>query len=159
MRPTQQTRPRCTVRRERGIAMVEFAVGTPLIFLLLYAICEFGNVYAQYSTLADASRSADRYLASNALLGSTGVVNLSGTLVQAAQNLAVFGNIVGNGAPVLPGLTTGEVTIAVDASNNVSVAVAYPYQSLFGGTLPDFIDSGSTNTNFTLTVYTSMVAL
>jgi Flp pilus assembly protein TadG len=129
--------------------MVEFAIGMPIVFFLWFATCELGNALVQYATLADAARDADRYLVSNALLGSTGVVNLSPTLTQAAQYLVVYGNTNGTGATLLPGLATGQVTIAVDASNNVSVAVAYPYQSLFGDTL----------TGATLTVFTSMVAL
>jgi Flp pilus assembly protein TadG len=160
MTPNRKTTPQLTAHRERGLAMVEFVVGTPLLFLLLYAICEFGNLYVQFSTLADASRNADRYLASNALLGSTGVVDLSATLTQAAQNLVVYGNVGGTGTPVLPALAPGQVTIAVDASNNVSVSVQYPYQSLFGGAVPWFITPGSIDTGaITLNVYTSMVAL
>lgn len=159
MTPRHELRPQFTARRERGIAMVEFVVGTPVLFLLLYATCEFGNVFVQYSTLADAARNADRYLASNALLGSTGVVNLSPALTTAAQNLVVYGNAPGTGAPLLPGLAPGQVAVAVDTSNNVSVTVAYPYESLFGGTLPMFVNGGSIDTNFTLTVFTTMAAL
>jgi Flp pilus assembly protein TadG len=155
----QRTRAHPPADRQRGVAMVEFVVGSPLLFLLLYAICELGNAYVQFSVLADTARDADRYLASNALLGSTGVVNLSPALAAAAQNLVVYGNVNGAGTPLLPQLAPGQVTVAVDASNNVSVSVAYPYQSLFGGTLPLFVNDNSLNTNFTLNVYTSMVAL
>jgi Flp pilus assembly protein TadG len=140
--------------------MVEFVVGTPLLLLLFYGICEFGNAFVQYSALADAARDADRYLAGNALLGSTGVVNLSPALVAATQNLVVFGNTAGGGAPLLPGLTTGQVTVAVDASNNVSVNVAYPYESLFGGVVPFFVKGGSIDTAaLTFHAYTTMAAL
>jgi Flp pilus assembly protein TadG len=140
--------------------MVEFVVGTPLLLFLFYSICEFGNLFVEYSALTDAARDADRYLASNALLGSTGVVNLSPALTAATQNLVVFGNAAGTGTPLLPGLTTGQVTIAADASNNVSVSVAYPYQSLFGGVVPFFVNAGSIDTAaLTLNAYTTMVAL
>ncbi len=145
---------------QRGVAMVEFVVGTPLLFLLLYGICELGNAFVQYSVLTDAARDAARYLASNALLGSTGVVNLSATVTVATRNLVVYGNTVGAGAPLLPGLTAGQVAIAADASNNVSVSVAYPYRSLFGGTLPLFVNGGSINTgDLTLYAYTSILGL
>ncbi len=151
---------RAPVSRQRGVAMVEFVIGAPLLLLLLYVTAELGRVLVQYSMLADAARDADRYLASNALLGASGVVSLSGTITGAARNLAVYGNAAGAGAPILPGLSTGQVTIGSDASNDVSVSVAYPYQSLFGGTIPDFLDSGSISTGaVTLRVYTSMRAL
>jgi Flp pilus assembly protein TadG len=159
-KPQPHARPQRWARRERGLAMVEFVVGTPVIFLLLFATCELGNALVQYSELADAARNADRYLAANALLGSTGVVELSANLTTATQNLVVYGNTAGTGAPLLPGLAPGQVTLAVDAYNNVSVAVAYPYESLFGGTIPDFVDSGSIDSGaWVLTVFTSMAAL
>ncbi len=140
--------------------MVEFAVGAPLLLLLMYGITELGWALANYSVLADAARNADRYLASNALLGSTGVVNLSNNLVNAAQNLAVYGNAAGTGAPLLPQLATGQVTVASDASNNVSVSIAYPYQSIVGGAIPLFFTNGSIDTgNIILNVYTTMRAL
>jgi Flp pilus assembly protein TadG len=160
MRTGRQPKRHGPARSQRGVAMVEFVVGTPLLLLLFYAICEFGNLFVQYSALTDAARDADRYLASNALLGSTGVVNLSPGLVTATQNLVVFGNTAGAGTPLLPGLTTGQVTVAVDASNNVSVHVAYPYQSLFGGLVPFFVNRGALDTAaLTLNAYSTTVAL
>lgn len=160
MSATHRTAPHAPARRQLGVAMVEFVVGLPLLLLLLYGTCELGNLLVQFSVLADAARDADRYLASNALLGSSGVVNLSPALTTAAQNLAVYGNAAGTGTPLLPQLAPGQVTIAVDPSNNVSVSVVYPYQSLFGGTLPFFVNGGSLDTGaMTLNAYTSMAAL
>ena len=150
----------CSPARQRGTAMVEFVIGAPLLLFLLYCLVELGRAFVQFSLLADAARDADRYLASNALLGSTGVVNISGSVSSAAQNLVVYGNAAGSGTPLLPGLSAGQVTIASDASNDVSISVAYPYQSLFGGTIPLFFTSGSISTGaMTLNVYTSMRAL
>src|ERR1700693_3433237 len=99
-------------RRQRGVAMVEFVVGAPILLLLLYSVTEVGEIFVQASMLADAARDADRYLASRALLGSTGVVNLSGPVIAAAQNLAVYGNIIGAGRPLLPDLAPSQVAIA-----------------------------------------------
>jgi len=146
--------------RQRGTAMAEFVIGAPLLMLLLYCVVELGRAFVQFSLLADAARDADRYLASNALQGSTGVVNISGSVSSGARNLAVYGNAAGSGTPLLPGLSVSQVTVASDASNDVSISVAYPYQSLFGGTIPKFFTSGSISTSaMTLNVYTSMRAL
>jgi len=140
--------------------MAEFVIGVPILLFLLYCVVELGRAFVQFSLLADAARDADRYLASNALLGSTGVVNISAAMSTAAKNLVVYGNPAGTGSPLLPGLATGQVTVANDASNDVSISVAYPYQSLFGGSIPKFFTSGSIGTGaMTLTVYTSMRAL
>jgi Flp pilus assembly protein TadG len=155
----QSTRQRSGARCQRGVAMVEFVVGAPILLLLLYGITELGEMFLQSSMLADAARNADRYLASNALVGSSGAVNLSASLVTAAQNLVVYGNVPGTGTPLLPALDPTQVTIAADASNNISVSVAYPYQSLFGGAIPLFFTDGSISTVGTLNAYTSMVAL
>jgi Flp pilus assembly protein TadG len=139
--------------------MVEFVLGAPILLLLLYGITELGQMFVESSMLADAARNADRYLASNAIVGSSGVVNLSAPLVTAAQNLVVYGNVLGAGTPLLPALAAPQVTIASDASNNISVSVAYPYQSLFGGAIPLFFTAGSISTVGTLNAYTSMLAL
>ena len=160
MSAARPTRRVLNGRRQRGVAMVEFVIGAPILLLLLYGVTEVGEILLQNSMLADAARNADRYLASNALLGSSGVVNLSAPLISAAQNLAVYGNAGGAGTPLLPDLATSEVTIASDASNNISVTIAYPYESLFGGAIPLFFTTGAINTGgLTLNAYTSMLAL
>jgi Flp pilus assembly protein TadG len=146
--------------RQHGTAMAEFVIGTPLLMFFIYCVVELGRAFVQFSMLADAARDADRYLASKAISDSTGVVNISGSVSGSAKNLAVYGNAAGSGTPLLPGLSVSQVTIASDANNNVSIGVAYPYQSLFGGTIPNFFNSGSISTGaMTLNVYTSMRAL
>jgi len=140
--------------------MVEMAVVSPLLLFFLYAIAEFGNMLYQYSLLADAARDADRYLGSNAISTDQGIAVISSTLVTATQNLVVYGNTAGSGSPLLPGLAVGQVTVATQTdaggATDVTVSVAYPYQSLLGGTLPNFVSSGSVNTALTLNVFTSM---
>ncbi|MGH9645052.1 MAG: TadE/TadG family type IV pilus assembly protein [Terriglobales bacterium] len=134
-------------RRQRGLAMVEFVISAPILLFILYCVVEMGEVLLQSSILADSARNADRYLARNALLGTTGVVNISGAVQGAAQNLAVYGNPAGIGAPVVPGLTPAAVTIAVDASNRVSVNIAHVYVSIVGGSIPLFFRNGAINTS------------
>jgi Flp pilus assembly protein TadG len=156
-------------RRQQGLAMVEFAISVPLLLFLLFAITEFGNVLYQYALLADAVRDADRYLAAQASVknGTTGVIAIDSTLTAQTQNLVVYGNINGDNAgtvaPLLPGLAVGQVSVTsqADASgaSEVTVSVAYPYRSLFGGAIPRFMSPGSLGTAFTLRAYTSMFAL
>lgn len=145
--------------RQRGLAMVEFAVCAPLLLLLLYAIAEFGNMLYEYALLADAARNADRYLAAKAYIDNTGAVNIS-SATSPAQNLVVYGNTGGTGSPLLPGLAVGQVTVATQTdaggATDVTVSVAYPYQSLVGGSIPNFVSSGTVNTALTLNVFTSM---
>jgi Flp pilus assembly protein TadG len=134
-------------RRQRGLAMVEFVIGAPILLLILYCAVEIGEVVLQESILADSARNADRYLARNALLGSTGVVNISAALATATRNLAVYGNTAGFGAPLVPGLTPAAVTINVDGANHVSVNIAHLYESIVGGSIPLFYANGAINTS------------
>ncbi|MBS0417239.1 MAG: pilus assembly protein [Proteobacteria bacterium] len=148
------------MRSQRGTAMAEFVIGAPILLLLLYAVVELGRALVQFSLLTDATRDAGRFLASKALQGTTGVVNVSGADSGSARNLVVFGNPGGTGTPLLPGLNVGQVTISSDASNNVAISVNYPYQSLFGGSIPRFVGSGSISTgSMTLHAYTAVRAL
>jgi Flp pilus assembly protein TadG len=145
---------------QRGAATAEFVIGTPILLFVLYCVVEFGRAFVQYSLLADAVRDADRFLAAKAISDSTGLVNISGTVSGQTQNLVVYGNAAGTGSPLLSNLTTSQVTVSSDTNNNVSVTVVYPYQSLFGGSIPYFYKSGSTSAgSFNFNVYTSMRAL
>ncbi len=139
---------------QRGLAMAEFAISAPVMFVLLLAVTELGRAFYQYNQLVSSARDAARYLANKALLGSSGVVSIAATDSTAAKYLAVYGNAAGSGSPLLPNLSTGQVTITSDASNNVSVSIAYPYQTMFGGRIGSVSTAG-----MTLHAYTSMRAL
>ncbi len=149
-------------RRQRGVAMVEFAVGVPVLLLLLFVTVEVGRFLNQYSILSNAVRDASRYVAGTAIQGTTGLIVQGpawNALVVQAQNLAVYGNLSGAGTPLLPGLSVADVTVSADTvGNNVTVAATYPYQGLFGGSLPDFM-GGSLSTAWTLNIATTMKAL
>jgi len=81
------------------------------------------------------------------------------TLAAQGKYLAAYGNIAGTGTALLPSLSISQITVAQDATNNnVTVTAAYPYKSLFGAAMPNFM-GGSIATNFTLTIATSMRAL
>jgi hypothetical protein len=47
--------------RQRGQAMVEFALVAPVFFLLLFAVIEGGRFILYYETLANATREGARY--------------------------------------------------------------------------------------------------
>src|SRR5690349_5703511 len=125
-------------RSERGIAIVEFAVAAPLLLLLLLATAELGRMLSQYDTLNKAVRDGARYLAGNALQGTTGVVVITPTLQTATVNLVVTGNTAGTGGALLPGLAASNVTVSSLASGYVSVAATYSYVPMVGARLPTF---------------------
>lgn len=111
--------------------MIEFVIVLPLCLMLMLATAEFGRAFMNYNTLTQSVRDGVRFAASNALLGSTGNVVINATVRGQAQNLVVYGNTAGTGSPALPGLTTGDVTVADAGTGNISVSVAYPYSSIF----------------------------
>lgn len=149
-------------RRQTGLAMLEFAISLPVLLLLLFGTAEFGHFMTQYSTLNESVRDAARYVAGAALDGTDGLLvtgSAWNSLVTQGQNLAVYGNAGGTGTALLPSLNVGQVTITEDTvNNNITVVAAYPYQALFGATMPNFM-GGTIGTTFTLTISTSMRAL
>lgn len=101
-------RPR--LRRQRGVALVEFALVLPLLLLLVFGITEFSRALFEYDTLAKATRDAARYLTTTA----PGDPTARGV----ATCLAVYGSTTCGGTPLAPGLTTAMVRIcdSADAS-------------------------------------------
>jgi len=89
-------------RDERGIQLVELAIVVPIFVILFAATAEFGRYFYEYTTLAKASRAGARYLATAAVKSAEDTT---------AKNIVVYGNPAGTGSPVLPGLTTTNVTI------------------------------------------------
>lgn len=121
----------------RGIAVIEFMITLPMLLLLLFATAEIGRALVQYSLLTDSVRNSARFIAGQALNGSTGTVSISTQLQTQGKNLVVYGSTVA-GTTILPGLAVGQVTIGDAGGGNISVAAVYPYTSILGDTLPTF---------------------
>jgi Flp pilus assembly protein TadG len=122
--------------RVRGIAAVEFVVTAPFLLLLLVAGAEIGRAFVQYQTLSYSVRQSARYASENSINGTTGVVNLSILTITRAQNLAVYGNILGTGTAKLPGYQTGQVQVVNAGGDNIQVTATYPYQPMIGPVFP-----------------------
>jgi Flp pilus assembly protein TadG len=87
---------------QRGVAAVELALLMVVLLPLTFGITEYGRAMYQYNTLVKNARDAVRYLSEQA----PGAANHA-----AAKCIAVYGN-TGCTAPVLlPGLTTGMVSV------------------------------------------------
>lgn len=145
-------------RRERGLAAVEFAILLPLVLLIMLATAELGRALYQYNTLTKATRDGARYLSGVVLNSTTGVINLDAGKVADARNLVIYGNPVGTGTPLLPGLAPGQITIAAPDTLHVRVQAAYPYQPMFAS-LPGFGLMADIGTAWTLTATVTMRAL
>ena len=145
--------------RQRAAAVVETVVVSPLLLFLILLTAEVTNAFVDHNTLTKSTRNAARYVASNAALGTTGVVLLTATVVGETQNLAAFGNTAGTGTPVLPGLAPGNVQVLDIGNNRVQVTATYPYTGLLGGTLPAFGFGGDPSLVMNLQATVTMRAL
>jgi Flp pilus assembly protein TadG len=146
-------------RNCRGVATIEMAIVLPLLLLLLTATVEIGRLLAEYDALTKSVRDAARYLASNAALGTTGVVSITPAVQTATQNLVVSGNVNGTGGPLLTGLVAGNVTVSNAGGGYVSVSVSYTYRPLLGATLPTFGNGPRPNFGLPLNATVVMRAL
>lgn len=145
--------------RQRGLAMVEFAITLPLLLLLLLATAEFGRLISQYDTLTKAVRDGARYAASTASQGATGLVSITPQVQTAVANLVATGNINGSGSALLPGLVPTDVTVSDAGNGYVSVSASYTYEPIVGAALPTFGIGGPISLSFTLNAGAVMRAL
>jgi Flp pilus assembly protein TadG len=86
-------------RKQKGVALVEFALILPFLLVLSIITFEFGRAIWQYNTLTNSVRDAARYLS----------LQTPGTKIAQARNLMVYGNLGGTGTPLAMGLSTSHV--------------------------------------------------
>jgi Flp pilus assembly protein TadG len=88
-------------KRQKGVAIVEFALVLPFLLLLTFITTEYGRAIWQYNTVTKSVRDAARYLSTQQ----------PGTHITQARNLAVYGNLAGTGTPLALGLTLANVPV------------------------------------------------
>lgn len=124
--------------KQRGTAMIEFAITLPVLLVLMLFTTELGELISQYDTLTKAVRDGARYAASTAANGSTGLVFVSPQIQTAVANLVATGNINGTGGALLPGLSASNVTVSDAGNGYVSVSATYVYTPMLGPSIPSF---------------------
>ena len=102
------------LKKEKGQAVVEFALALPLLLLLLCGVLDFGWIYANQYSVENAAYTAARYAAFNAAYTANTQL-ISETSEKAKSNLR-----------------DGEkATVNVElGSKSVSVTVTYPVKTL-----------------------------
>jgi Flp pilus assembly protein TadG len=150
-------------KKQRGIAMVEFAIAVPVLLLLMLASAEAGKWLYEYNTLHKAVRDGVRYLAQAAIEGTTGVIDITPAKRDATRNVVIYGNPGGTGHPVLHGLSTGQITVtAVDGVHvqvQVGAGTPYNYVPIFASGIPTFSGGGNLDFNIDMTASATMRAL
>jgi len=157
---------RRSAARQRGLAVTELALVTPVLLVTMLIAAEFTRVFYEYNTLTKSVRDAARFLAEDAYDGA-GVYEIDSTTIERATNLAVTGELVG-GTPLLDGLSATDIEIDTNGAHkgaaplvreHVQVTGSYEFQPLAPviagiGFLP--ADVGM---NFTLVASSTMRAL
>lgn len=145
--------------KQRGLASVEFAIGTMVILVLMLVAAEIGRIYYSYNTLTKAVRSGSRYLSTQAM-NSASVVDLTGYKKRKTRNLVVNGNPGGSGSSLLEGLTTNDISISHYQSNEaisqyVQVSATFQFQPMLG-TIPGLGIGGDHDFAFTMNASSTM---
>lgn len=97
-------------KRQRGAALVEFAILLPVLLTLFGGMVELGHAIYQYETLTKSARNAARYLSQFSPLDAN-------YPIASAQCLAVYGNTGCTGSPLVPNLSASNVVVC-DRSNS-----------------------------------------
>jgi hypothetical protein len=88
-----------TRNRQKGVALIEFALVLPFMLVLTFIVTEYSRALYQYNTLTKSVRDASRFLS----------LQQPGEGATAAKNLVVYGNPAGSGTPLAIGLTLSQV--------------------------------------------------
>ena len=128
------------IRRQpaKGLAIIDMAIILPILILLTLAAGEFGRAFIQYSRLSHRVQSAARFVAENALQGTTGVALLTATVHTQARNLVVYGTPSVGTTPAVPGLSPDDVVVTVTPEGVISVSINYAYKPVIGEVFPAF---------------------
>ena len=145
--------------KQRGVAMVEMVIVTPLLLLLVLGVAEMGKALMQYNTLNKSLRDAARLVAGSALLGTTGTVQIDDALAGDARNLAVYGNVLGTGSPRLPLLSADQISVTPAANNMIVVQANYPYEPIVGPVFRTIGNGNEFSLSWTMTAVVTMRAL
>lgn len=85
---------------ERGATLVEFAIAASVFLISMFAVIEFGRALWVHNALADAARRGARY-----------AVLHSADDVESVRNVVVYGDADGGDKPLIPNLTTENVSV------------------------------------------------
>jgi Flp pilus assembly protein TadG len=127
--------------RERGNALIEFALSFFLLFAVFSGIFQFAYSFYVYNALVTAVREGARYASLKPYDSTT--TTPSSTFQTAVQNMVVYGdaNPVQGAAPVVAGLAAGNVAVVptgsgtgtLTAPTQMSVSITnFRVDSVFG---------------------------
>lgn len=125
-------------RDTAGTAVVEFALGLPVLLLLVFGIVEVGRAYQQANAI-------ERGLRAAALFAARTNLPLSSQDRQRVENLARTGTVEAGGTLLAPGWALADAAIDIDTSATyalgstavplIRVTASVPFDPLFPNVL------------------------
>ena len=124
-------------RNERGAELIEFAMVTPVLLLMMFGICDFGLLFQRYQVLTNAAREGARLAA---LPGYT----------EADVTARVNAYLTAGGVPgtAATGLEIQSVAAGGRTFNVVRVTVTYTHPFAFVGPLMGLFGDGRESVTF-----------
>ena len=103
-------------RKMRGSVMVEFALGSAMVLVILAGVLEFGYSFYIYNSLQSSVRDAARYASLRPYDLSSGQ-----EWQTAVKNMALYGDPAadGSGAPMIPHLDLSQITVTSTPAGTV----------------------------------------
>src|SRR5258708_3640018 len=120
--------------RQRGQALVEFALITSWLLLLLYGSMQFGSAFYTYDNLTKAVSDGARYASMRTYGGAcqtTACSPVETSYATAIKNVVVYGtpSPAGGANPIVHSLSTTNVSVSVAAVNSVPSTVTVTISS------------------------------
>ena len=118
-----------------GMAIIEFAAGSGLLFAALSGTFGLGYTMLQYNRLEIAVAQGARY--ASIVPYDSATTTPSAAFSSAVQNMVLYGSPAAGRAPVVSGLKTGNVKLVVTFANGVPSSMqvsieGYAIYALFG---------------------------
>ena len=142
----RSTRKRSLRPNQRGQTLVEFALVAMVLLVIVFGLIEFARGLWTWNTIVQATRAGARF----AVVETPNLAN-----DDAIKNYVVYLNSAGTGDPVLPGLTTSNVTVSflkIDLGSGAYVAPPNNGSGQPNKYLADVVQVGITGYNFNFVV-------
>ncbi len=124
------------IKKQKGLAAIEFTMVLPFLLLLIFASAEFGRLMFQYNALNKTVRDASRYLSANAKPGDTNIINIKDAVTAEVKSLIKYGQSAST-TLLLPNLNDDDISLTI-SGDFITITVTYDWQPLFSDTFTTF---------------------
>ncbi len=145
------------IKKQKGLAAIEFTMVLPFLLLLIFACSEFGRLMFQYNALNKTVRDASRYLTAKAKTGTNDEISISGVTWAEVKNLIRYGQSVSS-TTLLPNLNDEDISFTING-DFITITVVYNWQPIFSDTFTTFGLGNDIDLSFPLVSTYTMRAL